>query len=198
MYPPVSDTPKRESENTMRYTIIIGISLSLLLGFLGCGSDEQDLTKENSSSVLSDSEKAALTEDLASIERSLQLPIEKRQEKAAEMMIKYLNLKDEDPEASLKALKNAFYLLAKGEHPLMEEWLEIIPRVVGVDEGLLTDLQRLNEIELEIARHNDEDREYIHELEETGEELQDLIDDLKAQGVDPNTFKVPLTVELDE
>lgn len=198
MYPPVSDTPKRESENTMRHTIIIGISLSLLLGFLGCGSDEQDLTKENSSSVLSDSEKAALTEDLASIERSLQLPIEKRQEKAAEMMIKYLNLKDEDPEASLKALKNAFYLLAKGEHPLMEEWLEIIPRVVGVDEGLLTDLQRLNEIELEIARHNDEDREYIHELEETGEELQDLIDDLKAQGVDPNTFKVPLTVELDE
>ena len=182
----------------MRHTIIIGISLSLLLGFLGCGSDEQDLTKENSSSVLSDSEKAALTEDLASIERYLQLPIEKRQEKAAEMMIKYLNLKDEDPEASLKALKNAFYLLAKGEHPLMEEWLEIIPRVVGVDEGLLTDLQRLNEIELEIARHNDDDREYIHELEETGEELQDLIDDLKAQGVDPKTFKVPLTVELDE
>lgn len=179
----------------MRYTIIIGISLSLLLGYLGCGSDEQDLTKENSSIVLSDSEKAALTEDLASIERYLQLPIEKRQEKAAEMMQEYLNLKDADPEASLKALKNAFYLVAKGEHPLMEEWLEIIPRVVGVDEGLLTDLQRLNEIELEIARHNDEDREYIHELEETGEELQDLIDDLKAQGLDPNTFKVPLRVE---
>lgn len=182
----------------MRYTIVIGISLSLLLGYLGCGSDEQDLTKENSSIVLSDSEQAVLAEDLASIERYLQLSIEKRQEKAAEMMQKYLDLKDADPEASLKSLKNAFYLLAKGEHPLMEEWLEIIPRVVGVDEGLLTDLQQLNEIELEIARHNDEDREYIHELEETGEELQDTIDDLKAQGLDPNTFKVPLRVELDE
>ena len=78
------------------------------------------------------------------------------------------------------------------------EWLEIIPRVVGVDEGILTDLQQLNEIELEIARHNDEDREYIHELEKTGEELQDAIDDLKAQGLDPNTFKVPFRVELDE
>lgn len=182
----------------MRYTIITAISLILLLGVLGCGGDEQDLRKENSSIVLSDSEKAALAEDLASIERYLQLPIEKRREKAGEMMIKFLDLKDEDPEASLKALKNAFYIMAKGEHPLMGEWLEIIPRVVGVDEGLLIDLQRLNEIELEIARHNDEDREYIHELEEAGEELQEAIDDLKAQGLNPNTFKVPLKVELDE
>ncbi|MDE0425964.1 MAG: hypothetical protein OXN25_13975 [Candidatus Poribacteria bacterium] len=182
----------------MRYTTIIAISLTLLLGAFGCGGDEQDLTKENSSVVLSDSEQAALAEELASIERYFQLPIEKRMEKSGELLIRYLDLKDKDPEGSLKTLKSAFYIIAKGEHPLMEEWLEIVPRVVGVDEGLLTDLQRLNEIELEIARHNNENREYIHELEETGEELQAAINDLKAQGLDPKTFKVPLKVELDE
>ena len=181
----------------MQYTIIT-IFFGVILVFLGCGSDEQDLTKENSSVVLSDSEQAALAEELASIERYLELPIEKRLEKAGEVMIRYLDLKDKDPEGSLKTLKNAFYIIAKGEHPLMEEWLEIVPRVVGVDEGLLIDLQRLNEIELEIARHNAEDREYIRELEKTGEELQAAIDDLKAQGLDPKTFKVPLEVVLDE
>ena len=181
----------------MQYTIIT-IFLAVILVFLGCGSDEQDLTKENSAIVLSDSEQAALAEELASIERYFQLPIEKRMEKVAEMLKKYVDLKAEDPEVSQKALKNAFYLMAKGEHPLMREWLEIVPRVVGVDEGLLTDLQRLNEIELEIAQHNNENREYIHELEETGEELQAAINDLKAQGLDPKTFKVPLKVELEE
>ena len=181
----------------MRHTII-AISLGLVLGVFGCGGDEQDLTKANSSIVLSDSEKATLAEDLASIERYLQLPIEERLKKSGEEMIRYLDLKDKDPDASLKALKSAFYIIAKGEHPLMEEWLEIIPRVFGVDEGLLTDLQRLNEIELEIARRNAEDREYIRELEQTDEELQATIDALKAQGLDPKTFKVPLEAVLDE
>lgn len=148
--------------------------------------------------MLSDSEQAALAEELTSIERYFQLPIEKRLEKSGELLIRYLDLKNKDPEASLKTLKNAFYIVAKGEHPLMEEWLEIVPRIVGVDEALLIDLQRLNEIELEIARHNNENREYIHELEETGEELQAAINDLKAQGLDPKTFKIPLKVELDE
>ena len=59
----------------------------------------------------------------------------------------------------------------------------------------LIDIQRLNEIELEIARHNDEDKEYINDLEEVREELQDAIDDLKVQGVDPKTFKVAIKVE---
>ncbi|MEH0007927.1 MAG: hypothetical protein V6Z82_04315 [Flavobacteriales bacterium] len=181
----------------MRYTLIVNIFLSLLSGFLGCGS-EQDITTENSSIVLSDSEKTALAEEPASVEHSLQLPREEREKKVREMLRKYLDLKDKDPEASLKALENAFYLVAKGEHPLMEEWLEIMPRIVGVDESLLTDLQRLNEIELEIARQNDEDREYIHELEKTGEELQAAINNLKAQGLDPKTFKIPVKIDIDE
>ena len=33
----------------------------------------------------------------------------------------------------------------------MEEWLVLVPNNFGVDEGLLTDLYRVNEIELQIA-----------------------------------------------
>lgn len=34
-----------------------------------------------------------------------------------------------------------------------------------------------------------------NELEELHEELQDQIDDLKVQGIDPKTFKVSIKVE---
>ena len=112
------------------------MELTLLIAFSGCNGDGQDLSKENSSILLSDEEKVPLAEERASIERYFQLPIERRVEKAAEMIMKYLALKDEDPDLSLEALKNAFYIIAKGEHPLLEEWLEIMPRVIGVDEGL--------------------------------------------------------------
>ena len=179
----------------MRYTIITILLGGIIVFLLGCSGDEQDPTKENSSILLSDEEKTQLAEELTSIERYFQLPIEKRKEKAGEMMLKYLALKDEDPEASLEVLKSAFYIIAKGEHPLMGEWLEITPRIFGVDEGLLTDLQRFNEIELEIAKHNNEDKDYINELEKFHDELQDQIDDLKAQGVNPNTFKVSFKAE---
>lgn len=170
----------------------------LVLGSLGCGGDEQDLTEENTSIVLSEEEKEEISTELAAVERYFPLPIERRQKEAAEMMRKYLDLRDEDPEASLKSLKNAFYILAKGEHPLMEEWLALALQIVGADEALLINLKRFNEIELEIARHNDEDRNYIQVLEETDEEFKVAIDDLKAQGINPNTFKVPITIELDQ
>lgn len=171
--------------------------IGLVLGSLGCGGDEQDITEENTSGVLSEDEKQQISTELTSVEHFSQLPIERRQKKAAEMMKKYLDLRDEDPETSLQSLENALYILAKGEHPLMEEWLELALRIIGANEGLLIDLKRFNEIELEIARHNDEDKNYIQVLEAADEEFKEEIDNLKAQGINPNTFKVPITIKLD-
>ena len=129
-------------------------------------------------------------QELTAIERFFNLPIEERNEKAAELANLYIQLKDTDFKAAVIALKKSAYIIAKGPNPLLREWIEIGTRILGVEEGLLVDLLRSKEIELEIAHNNNEDKAYITKLEVQHKEVQAAIDHLKTQGVDPNVFKV--------
>lgn len=188
----------------MRYLI-----LSLLLGLLvilpGCseGGHIQDQNEDSTYDYSEDTTPVSLTpeekkvldeelspQELASIERFFNLPLAERNEKAAELTNTYIQLKDKDFKAAVIALKKAAYIIAKGPNPLLQEWIEIGTRIIGVKEGLLVDLLRSGEIELEIAQHNNEDEAYIAKLKAQHKEVQAAIDHLKAQGVDPNVFKV--------
>lgn len=183
----------------LRYLLILTLFVTFTTGHTGCNHDHGDEeTPPTVVEVLSEEDKAALAEKLNSLDFLLSRPLEERSQAAKEYMLTYVALKEKDETEALKALRTAFYILAKGEHPLMEEWLTLVPRVFGVDEGLLTDLLRLNEIELQIARENKEDPKYLKALEEQVEQFKTEIDNLKAQGVDPEEFKVPFKIELEE
>ena len=182
----------------MRY-VIFSLLLGLLVGLSGCSESENghvhDSNEETSLVTLTPEGKKILDEELppqelASIERFFDLPIEERNEKAAELTNTYIQLKDKDFKAAVIALKKAAYIVAKGPNPLLQEWVEIGTRIIGVKEGLLVDLLRSSEIELEIAENNNEDEAHIAELKVEYKEVQAAIDHLKAQGVDPNVFKV--------
>ena len=180
----------------MRY-VILSLLLALLAILPGCseGGPIHDHNEDTTAVTLVPAEKKLLDEELspqelASIEGFFNLPLEARNEKAAELTNTYIQLKDKDFKAAVIALKKAAYILAKGPNPLLREWVEIGTRILGVKEGLLVDLLRSSEIELEIAQSNNEDEAYIAKLKAQHKEVQAAIDHLKAQGVDPSVFKV--------
>ena len=192
----------------MRY-VILSLLLGLIVVLAGCSdnahvhghshshSEESthDHNEDTTPVTLTPEEKRLLDEelprqDLTSIERFFNLPIEERTKKAAEWGNMYIQLKDKDFKAAVIALKKAAYIIAKGPNPLMREWLEIGTRILGVKEGLLVDLLRYNEIEIEIAQNNNEDKAYITKLKARRKEVQAAVDHLKSQGVDPTVFKV--------
>ena len=183
----------------MKSNPIFLLFLTLFMtGYTGCDRGRDAVDKEAPVSVvevLSEEDKAALAEKLKSLDSVIRLPLEKRGEVAREHMLKYLELKDKESAAAIGELKIAFYILAKNYHPLMEEWLFLVPRVFGVDEGTLTDLLRLNEIELQIARDNDESPRYVKALEEQIEQFKAEIEDLRTHDINPEEFKVPFKAE---
>lgn len=190
----------------MRY-LILSLLLGLIVVLPGCSdnahihshSHSEESTHDHNEDTppvtLTPEEKKILDEELSdqeftSIERFFNLPIEERTEEAAEWTNIYIQLKDKDFKAAVIALKKAAYIIAKGPNTLMREWVEIGTRILGVKEGLLIDLLRHNEIELEIAQNNNEDKAYITKLKAQRKEVQAAIDHLKSQGVDPSVFKV--------
>ena len=188
----------------MRYAIL-SFLFGLLVVLSGC-SENGDIHELNEKSMLDNNEDTTLVtltperkrlldeelrpQELTSIERFFDLPIEERIEKASELMNTYIQLKDQDFKTAVITLKKSAYIIAKGHHPLLREWVEIGTRILGVEEGLLVDLLRFNEIELEIAHNNNEDKAYITKLEVQHQEVQVAINHLKAQGVDPKVFTV--------
>ena len=183
--------------NPYQYLLFLTLFLIFTTGHTSChrgsGADETP-----PSVTLSKTETEELAEELKSLDHLMGLPLDKRTEAVREYMTTYIELKTEKPKEALKALRTGFYILAKGNHPLMEEWLVLVPNIFGVDEGLLTDLYRVNEIELQIARDNNEDPKNIHVLEQQLKELNREISDLRAQGVDPAKFKVSFKMEPSE
>ena len=113
-------------------------------------------------------------------------------------MRKYLELKDKDDPEALEALRTSLYIHAKGDHPLLEEWVVLTHKIFRKKEATVPELLRGNQIELQIARDNDESRNYIKTLEENAEQLEHQIKDLEDQGVNPQEFKISIEVDGDE
>lgn len=185
----------------IRFLILLAFFIIFTTGNTGCDHDSTDeetpvsIVEDTTSVTLAPEERKRLDEELspqelASIEPFFNLPREERHEKVAELMNTYVQLKDKDFKVAVIALKKAAYIIAKGPNPLLQEWVEIATRIVGVEEGLLVDLLRFSEIELEIAQQNNEDEAYIAKLKAQHKEVQAAIEQLKTQGVDPNVFKV--------
>ena len=182
-----------------RFLVLLAFFVIFTTGHTGCDQDSAD--EETSSSiveVLSEEEKAAFANKRKSLDYLLSLPLEQRIAKSQEYVRKYLELKDKDGTEALKALRTSLYIHAKGDHPLLEEWIVLTHKIFREKEATLPDFLRATQIELQIARDNHESQEHIRTLEQDAEQIEDQIRDLKAQGINLQEFKIPIEVEGDE
>ena len=181
----------------IRFLILLAFFIIFTTGNTGCDHDPDSVDEETSVSIverLSEEDKADLANKLKSLDYLLSRPLEQRVARSKEYVLKYLELKDKDGPEALKVLKISLYIHAKGDHPLLEEWVVITHKIFREKEGTVPGLLRGTQIELQIARDNDESQKYIKSLEENAEQLEHQIKDLKAQGINPQEFKVPVEV----
>ena len=179
----------------IRFFIFLAFFIVFTTGNTGCDHDPDDSTVVE---MLSEEDKADLANKLKSVDHLLSLPLEQRVAKSEEYVRKYLELKDKDGPKALEALRMALYIHAKGDHPLLEEWVVLAHKVFREKEATVPELLRAKQIELQIARDNNESRKHIKVLEEDAELFEHQIQDLKAQGVNPQEFKISIEVEGDE
>lgn len=114
-------------------------------------------------------------------------PAETREEKALAYALRYLELKEESPEAAEAELRKAYDLFAQGDDTLWEEYFETMKRLLHPDGFTLVTALRAEEIELELARKNNEPHDYIKGLEQSVEELRNMVNQMKAMGIDATT-----------
>lgn len=182
----------------IRFLIFLAFFIIFTTGNTGCDRDPDGVDEETSVSIveeLSEEDKADLANKLESLNYLLSRPLEQRVAKSKEYMLKYLELKDKDSPEALEALRTCLYIHAKGDHPLLEEWVILTHKIFREKEATLPEFLRATQIELQIARDNDESRKHIEALERSVEQVEDQIKDLRAQGVNPQEFKIPIEVE---
>ena len=185
----------------IRFLILLAFFIIFTTGNTGCDHDPDGVDEETSVSTLerlSEEDKAALANKLKSLDYLLSRPLEQRVARSKEYMLKYLELKDKDSAEALEALRISLYIHAKGDHPLLEEWVVLAHKIFREKEATVPELLRGKQIELQIARDNNESRKHIKVLEEDVEQFEHQIMNLKAQGVNPQEFKIPIEVEGDE
>lgn len=185
----------------IRFLRLLSFFIIFTTGNIGCDHYPDGMDEETSVSIveeLSAEDKAALANKLKSLDYLLSLPLEQRAARSTEYMHKYLELKDKDVPKASEALRTSLYLYAKGDHPLLEEWVVLTHKIFREQEATLPELLRAKQIELQIARDNDENRKHIKTLEEDVEQFEQEIKDLKDQGVNPQEFKISIEVEDDE
>lgn len=185
----------------IRFLILLAFFIIFTTGNTGCDHDPDGVDEETPVSIvekLSEEDKADLANKLKSLDYLLSRPLEQRIARSKEYVLKYLELKDEDGPKALEALRISLYIHAKGDHPLLEEWVVLTHKIFQEEEATVPELLRGTQIELQIARDNDESQEHIKVLEENAEQLEHQIKDLKAQGVNPQEFKISIEVEGDE
>ena len=184
----------------IRFLILFPFFIIFTTGNTGCDHDPDSVNEETSASIverLSEEDKADLANKLKSLDYLLSRPLEQRLVRSKEYVLKYLELKDKDGPKALEALRISLYIHAKGDHPLLEEWIALTHKIFREKEATVPELLRATQIELQIARDNDENQKHIKILEENVEQLEHQIKDLKAQGVKPQEFKVSVEVEED-
>ena len=182
----------------IRFLILLTFFVIFTTGHTGCDHNAADeKTSVSVVEVLSEEDRADLANRLKSFDHLLSLPLEQRKASSKEYMLKYLELKDKDSPEALEALRISLYIHAKGDHPLLEEWVVLTHKIFREKEATVSELLRGAQIELQIARDKGESHKHIRTLEEDVEQFEHQIKDLKAQGLNPETFKVSVKVEGD-
>lgn len=101
----------------------------------------------------------------------------------------YLKLKMKNPDSALIELKAHANLTFKS-HSKANEWAELAARLDRAKKASLPDLRRLSDLVLEMARDNQAEAAYLHELED-GALLWILLEkELEAEGTDLDTYFV--------
>lgn len=141
----------------MRLTII-GFLVSFLMIFPGC-QIEVDENEPHGSSMTSP---VASTENESPVTTTARN--EEKREEALPHIKKYFELRDIQPDAALQEF-TIFANIYFNNHPLAEEWAEIMVRSDLAGEITLIDKIRATEIELKIAKDRNRPKEQINPLE---------------------------------
>lgn len=141
----------------MRFTII-GFLVSFLMIFPGCQIDVHE-DEPHSPSITSPVVSTENESPVTTTERN-----EEKREAALPHIKKYFELKDIQPDAALQEFK-IFANIYFNDHPLAEEWAEIMVRSDLAGEITLIDKIRATEIELKIAKDQNRPKEQIEPLE---------------------------------
>lgn len=99
----------------------------------------------------------------------------------------YLKLKKKSLDSALIELKAHANLTFKA-HSKAHEWAELAARLDRAGKASLFDIQRLSHIVLEMARDNQEETAYLHELEDSALLWIELEKELEAEGTGLDTF----------
>ena len=99
----------------------------------------------------------------------------------------YLKLKKRSPDSALIELK-AHADLAFKAHSKAHEWAELAARLDRAEKASLPDMRRLSDLVLEMARDNQAETTYLHELEDSALLWVQLEKELAAEGTDLDTF----------
>lgn len=101
----------------------------------------------------------------------------------------YLKLKKKSPDSALVELKAHANLTFKS-HSKANEWAELAARLDRAEKASLPDLRRLSDLVLEMARDNQAETTYLHELEDGALLWIQLEKELEAEGADLDTYFV--------
>ena len=101
----------------------------------------------------------------------------------------YLKLKKKSPDSALIELKAHANLTFKA-HSKAHEWAELAARLDRAEKASLPDMRRLSDLVLEMARDNQAETAYLHELEDNALLWIQLEKELEVEGTDLDTFFV--------
>lgn len=109
-------------------------------------------------------------------------------------LLEYLKFKEMNPDTALIELK-AHAQIAFKMHRRAEEWAELAARLDRAEKTSLRDMRRLNTLVIEIETDNNASAEKIEQLTKNMVVWDEMEKELKAQGIDPNNYYIPFSLQ---
>lgn len=152
---------------------------------LGCRNNDTELSKAEEIPLLPPNE-FLTAEDQARIQKGRQY------------VHKYQQLKEKEPDEALAALKKGAELLHNG-HPKSHLWAEMIFTMDRIGKATFLQIIAFDKLMLEIATDLNHSKAVIERYERAIKENEALIEELKAEGQDPDeiTFDFQFNPEGD-
>ena len=137
------------------------------------------------------------TEVITTHKHNQDLTEKERGKKVVEHLRKYLKLKEKDPKAAYdELLKSAIFTW--WNHPLAEEWTQIVFRVDKVGKASIVDMIQRNELELQMAKDRSPYEDQITYLQgrlQFWKEKKQLAED---EGRNPNDPDIKWSIRIED
>ena len=105
-------------------------------------------------------------------------------------LAKYKHLKDSNPDSALNSLTKYAKHIFQGQKNYAE-WAQLVAKMDRGEKALLTDMLVLQRLQLEIEIDIGYSQEWMNITKQDIDSTERFIEELKAEGKDPNTYRVP-------